>query len=210
MSRLKELLEERDISIAELARMVGTTHATISRLKSGNMQMTEHWARKIATAMKIGVAEIFGEVIPPMTPGMRVLGEVQAGVWKEAEVADELRYPPLPILPDHVYSKVTQFALRVRGESMNRVVQDGMYIVCASWPELGREPEDGDLVVVERRRAGLVETTLKRVRMENGSVVFVPDSTDARWQEPVRIGDLGDGEEIAIIALAIGKYERFT
>lgn len=210
MNRLKELREERDLSIADLARLVGTSHATISRLESGKMQLTELWARKIATAMKIAVAEIFGEVIPSMTPGMAVLGEVQAGVWKEAEVADELRYPPLPIFPDHVYSKVRQFALRVRGDSMNRVVQDGMYIVCASWPELGREPEDGDLVVVERRRAGLIETTLKRVRIENGSVVFVPDSTDPRWQEPVRIDHLGDGEEIAIIALAIGKYERLA
>lgn len=210
MNRLKELREEHGLSIAALARLVGTSHATISRLESGKMQLTELWARKIATVMKIGVAEIFGEVMTPMTPGMAVLGEVQAGVWKEAEVADELRYPPLPILPDHVYSKVRQFALRVRGDSMNRVVQDGMYIVCASWPELGREPEDGDLVVVERRRAGLIETTLKRVRIEKGSLVFVPDSTDPRWQEPVRIDHLGDGEEIAIIALAIGKYERFA
>lgn len=210
MNRLKDIREARDLTQAQLAEMVGTTPATISRLESGPMQMTENWARRIAGALKVNVSELFGEIVPAFNSGLPVLGEVQAGVWCEAEVADTLRYPPLPIFPDPLYSSKAQFALRVRGESMNKVVQDGAFIVCVSWAEVGRDPKENDLVVVERRRAGLVETTIKRIKIIAGEVSLVPDSTDPRWQSPITLESGTDGEEAAITALVVGKYERLA
>lgn len=210
MNRLKDIREARDLTQAQIAEMVGTAPATISRLESGAMQMTEVWARRIAKALNLHLSEVFGEVVPPAYPGMAVLGEVQAGVWCEAEVADALRYPPLPIFPDPLYSSKAQYALRVRGESMNRVVRDGSYIVCVSWAEIGRDPREGDLVVVERRRAGLVETTVKRIKFAGGQMVLAPDSDDPKWQNPIPLGTGSDAEEAAITALVVGKYERFS
>lgn len=174
------------------------------------MQMTENWAKRIATALNLHVSELFGEVVPAAYNGMAVLGEVQAGVWRETEVADTLRYPPLPIFPDPLYSSKAQFALRVRGESMNKVVRDGVYIVCVSWAELGRDPKENDLVVVERRRAGLIETTMKRIKIVSGKTTLMPDSDDPKWQAPLHLESGVDGEEAAIIALVVGKYERLS
>jgi transcriptional regulator with XRE-family HTH domain len=207
MNRIRELRESRGLTLAQLADRVGTSHATIQRLEAGKMRLTQDWADKISAALKVQFSEIFGDIVPAAMSGLSVLGEVQAGVWREVEAADEPKYPPLPIGSDPRYSGKNQFALVVRGESMNRVVHDGAYIVCVSWADLGRAPRDGDLVVVERRRDGLVETTIKRIKLQDQSILLVPDSNDPRWQTPIVLDGGLENDEIVITALVIGKYE---
>ena len=196
--------------MVQLAEAVGTSHATIQRLESGKMQLTEQWADRIAAALAVHLTEIFGEIVPAKSHGLPVLGEVQAGIWREADVVDEPKTRYLPIGADQRYSTATQFALLVRGESMNRVVRDGAYIVCVSWSELGRSPKDKDLVVVDRRRDGLVETTVKRIKLENKTITLVPDSDDPRWQSPIVLEGGLESDDIVIKALVVGKYEPLS
>lgn len=210
MNWIRQLRESKGLTLAQLAERVGTSHATIQRLESGKMRLTQDWASKISSALSVPISEIFGEIVPAAVTGLPVLGEVQAGIWREAEVADEHKYLPLPIGADPRYSSASQFALLVRGESMNRVVRDGAYIVCVTWAELGRAPRDNDLVIVERRRDGLIETTVKRIKLENKKVLLMPDSDDARWQTPIVLDGGLESDEIAITALVIGKYESLT
>lgn len=210
MNRIRHLREAKGLTLAQLADRIGTSHATVQRLESGKMKLTQDWATKIGSALAVPISEIFGEIVPATSPGLSVLGKVQAGIWRETEVADEPKYSPLPIGPDPRYSPDIQFALLVQGESMNRVVRDGAYIVCVSWAELGRAPRDNDLVVVERRRDGLIETTVKRIKIDNKKVLLLPDSDDPRWQTPLALEGGMENDEIAITALVIGKYETFT
>jgi SOS-response transcriptional repressor LexA len=210
MNRIRQIRAEKGMNSTQLGKLVGTTHATISRLETGEMQLTQQWAERIAKALDVHLAEIFGDIVPARTTGLPVLGEVAAGVWREAELTDAPKDSPLPIGSDPAYPNVRQFALRVAGESMNRIVQDGAYIVCVSWADLGRPPRESDLVVVERRRDGLVETTVKRIRTIDQQVCLVPDSDNQRWQKPIPLGGGLDGDEIAIVALVVGKYERIS
>jgi SOS-response transcriptional repressor LexA len=174
------------------------------------MRLNQDWIDKISAALSVQLSEIFGDIVPAALDGLPVLGEVQAGVWRETEVADEPKHSPLPIGPDPRYSGKRQFALVVRGESMNRVVQDGAYIVCVSWADLGRAPRDNDLVVVERRREGLVETTVKRIKLQDKKVWLMPDSDDPRWQTPIVFDGGLEHDEIVITALVIGKYQSLS
>jgi transcriptional regulator with XRE-family HTH domain len=207
MNRIKELRESRGLTLAQLADRVGTSHATIQRLESGKMRLNQDWIDKISAALNVQLSEIFGEIVPATPDGLPVLGEVQAGVWRETEVADEPKHAPLPIGLDPRYSGKRQFALVVRGESMNRIVQDGAYIVCVTWADLGRAPRDNDLVVVERRRDGMVETTVKRIKLQDKKVWLMPDSHDPRWQTPIVLDGGMENDEIVITALVVGKYE---
>lgn len=210
MNRIKELREKRGLTLAQLAELVGTSHATIQRLESSKMKLTQEWANRLAQVLSVQLAEVFGEIVPAVIDGLPVLGTVQAGVWREVDVADEPKYAPLPISHDSRYPASAQFALMVRGTSMNRIVQDGAYIVCVSWAQLGRNPRDRDLVVVERRRDGLVETTVKRITLQNKKIILLPDSDDPRWQSPIELEGGLENDEIAITALVIGKYETLA
>jgi transcriptional regulator with XRE-family HTH domain len=210
VNRIKELRESRGLTLAQLADRVGTSHATIQRLESGKMRLNQDWIDKISAALSVQISEIFGDIVPATPDGLPVLGEVQAGVWRETEIADEPKHGSLPIGLDPRYSGKRQFALVVRGESMNRVVQDGAYIVCVSWADLGRAPRDNDLVVVERRRDGMVETTVKRIKLQDKKVWLTPDSDDPRWQAPIVFDGGLEHDEIVITALVVGKYQSLA
>lgn len=208
MNRIKELRLARNLTQAQLAEMVGTTDATIQRLETGRRQLTERWAAQISTVLGVDVTEVFGQVLPATASGLPVLGEVQAGVWRENDVLDEPKHQPLPLGPDPRYQGKTQFALLVLGESMNKVFTPGTFIVCVSWSDLGRQPREGDIVVVERRRDGMVETTVKRIAIQNRKLVLMPDSTDPRFQNPIELEGSLERDEIAITALVVGRYEQ--
>ena len=210
MNRIKELRDKRGLTLAQLADLLDTSHATIQRLESGKMKLTQEWAERLAGPLNVRMVEVFGDVVPATVDGLPVLGSVQAGVWRETDVADEPKCGPIPISPDARYPGKRQFALRVVGTSMNRVVQEGSYIVCVSWAELGRQPRDGDLVVVERRRDGLIETTIKRIQISNRKILLMPDSDDPRWQSPLELEGGLENDEIAITALVVGKYQQFS
>lgn len=209
MNRIKELREKAGFSQYKLADLVGTTAATIQRIETGKRPLSEKWARAIADALGLQVAEIFGNILPANPIGIQVIGEVAAGVWKEHEQVDEQKYPPVPIAFDPRYQPETQFALYVRGESMNLTIGNGEFAICVQWREIGRGPRDGDLVVVERRRDGLVESTIKRVMIKAQKLFLMPESSDPKWQTPLELELPGglENDEIVLVALVIGRYQ---
>jgi transcriptional regulator with XRE-family HTH domain len=207
MNRIKDLRVQKNLTQAQLAELIGTTDATVQRLETNKRQLTQKWAEKIAIALGVDVSQIFHAILPATTDGLIVAGEVQAGVWREIDVSDEPKYPPIPLGPDPRYTAKAQFALLVQGESMNKVLPSGAYIVCVPWAELGRDAKDGDLVVVERRRDGMVETTVKRISVRQRKTVLMPESTDPRFQAPIELNGNIELDEIAITALVVGRYQ---
>lgn len=208
MNRIKELRIERNLTQAQLAEMVGTTDATIQRLETGRRQLTERWAEQISTVLGVDVSEVFGRILPATTAGLPVIGEVQAGVWREIDFVDEPKHPQLPLGPDPRYHGKQQFALLVQGESMNKIFAPGTFIICVSWSDVGRQPREGDIVVVERRRDGMVETTVKKIAVQNRKLVLMPESTDPRFQNPIELEGSLERDEIVITALVVGRYEQ--
>lgn len=63
MNRIKELREQRGWSLVETARRAETTDATISRLETGERQLTEKWLRVLAQVFGVHPAEILGGTI---------------------------------------------------------------------------------------------------------------------------------------------------
>lgn len=51
MNRIKELREAAGLSAEQLAKAIGTTQPTVTRLENGARQLTEHWMRKLAKAL---------------------------------------------------------------------------------------------------------------------------------------------------------------
>ena len=83
MNRIKELRAIHNLTQAQLAERLGTTDATIQRLETGKRQLTQRWAEQIAGTLGLDVTEVFGKILPVSTAGLSVIGEVQAGVWRD-------------------------------------------------------------------------------------------------------------------------------
>lgn len=138
-----------------------------------------------------------------------IVGRVEAGAWREAE-----RYGDMPeeifapMLPDRRYPADQQWAVYVVGDSVNEIIADGEIAHCLDIGG-GREPQNGDLVVVERIReqGGLIETTIKEIRRANGVIELWPRSTNPDFNGPVKLGvDRDDGVEVRIRGIVLGAY----
>lgn len=143
---------------------------------------------------------------PEATPTTRipVKGEVQAGYWVEAqELLAEEQYIVHYDLPE-IYKGFPVFALKVRGQSINRILPDGSHAICIKLYDWNEQPIDGDYVVVQQQNPqGLVEATIKRLRIDSDGVRWLwPASDSPEHQAPIRMN--GTEDEVEIWAIVIG------
>lgn len=223
------------IPVFEAARLAGARERllelslpTVTRGglgKAGEAHRSQAWMRVKALADAAQAGE--PGTLPPAMPGVvKVRGEVEAGAWREAYEWPESEWLSLP-LPPGPHNINDLFALKVRGPSMDLVYPDGSYVVCKPLWKVGRQPRSGERVVVERRRAGLVEATIKELEIQrDGRVMLWPRSSSPAYQAPVELtgGSLSgwgladgaatflheglaeSGMEIAVTALVVGKF----
>jgi len=142
---------------------------------------------------------------------LEVRGEVRERAWIEMDQPPPGRAAKtIPVPPNPKYGRAPQFAMLVTGPCANSVAEDGEYVIVASWKELGREPLDGDLVVVRRERAMTYEDTIKRVH-HVGDVVELRSVSDDPGHQAKYVLDSKSNRDIKIriIGLVIGKYTEF-
>ncbi len=160
----------------EVADALGweTTKGTIAKLENRAMALSLDYILGIAQALGAHPAEIIDGSAGSNGRKVPVLGAVAAGNWREAigfsdetiTIPDSLRGPNL-------------FALRVDGDSMDRVVPDGGLAVI--------DPDDlslidGRIYVVCNSSH---ETTMKRYRASPASLIPVSNNPS---HKPIEIG----------------------
>jgi len=135
--------------------------------------------------------------------GLRLWGEVAAGVWTEVIERQEAEFDCVPVAPDSRYPVNAQYALKIKGNSVNRVAKDGTIIVCVDIAEAGVQVRPGDLVWVERHRGSLVEATVKRIRQGREGLELWPESDDPSHQEKLSLKPRKGDTTIAVRGLVI-------
>ena len=225
---LKEALAFSGLSGAELARrMTARLGRSIDRAAVQKMQLDAK-PRRIKADEMIAISEITG-FAPPSThqveselddlyapnganslirqsavAQVHIRGSVQAGTWNEFDEYQDTDMETVPTVMGK-WAGYEQFAYKITGPSMNQArIFDGDFVVCVPYFLAAKGHKTGDLVVVERRRGGLVERTVKQVDFSNGDCKLWPRSDDPRFQLPIPCkGPEPDGTEIEIIGLVI-------
>lgn len=116
--------------------------------------------------------------------GLEVVSDVQAGNWLEVTTIDDPSEPEiLPVARDPRFPRAQQYALRVRGDSMDQQFPDGTYVTCVDFWEAGVPLRDGLIVHVQRTRDGgqLVEVTVKAIERIDGKFWLAPRSSNPKW-----------------------------
>lgn len=110
-----QLLNERDMSQAELARRIGLDQNKLNKSLTGKRRITV--AEMDAIKAALGTAQPIARAIP-------IIGQVAAGNWKEAIQRPIDAMPsPDPSIPPRA------FALRVSGDSMDQLVDEGGTVI---------------------------------------------------------------------------------
>lgn len=210
--RLREVIDERKTDMKAVSLGAGLNETAVFELLKKGKDPKLSTLTKVVQFLQLSYDELISGAVPSLTPkSVPVVGETAAGLWLEPDSWDEAKYPPVPFVPTR-YAELEQRAYRVVGPSMNaKGIHDGTFVITVSYWDVRTQPQDGDIVVVERSRdGGLVERTLKQVIVHPDRIELMPRSTDERYREPFIIprnnGAPEETIEIQIVALVIGSY----
>lgn len=132
---IRQMRKRAGLTMEELAsRMVPEiTLATVAKLETGQMGLTLDYINEIARVLNCSPGELIGSNDAPGARMMPVLGDIAAGNWAE-EIARTDEFLPVP---DDIAGP-RAFALRPRGDSMDKLVPDGGFVVI--------DPDQCDLI----------------------------------------------------------------
>jgi len=189
-------------SQSRLAEAVGVSRPAVTQWESGATTPDPDNAALIGRALgRSAHWIIYGEEMASRL--MPVRGEVAAGVWREVE---DLDLDPIPVAAHPDFPAAAQYGLLVRGNSMNLIARDSEYLHVVDVLDTGFAPRPGDLVVVQKRRHGRVEATVKRLAANGTGLALKAESDDPRYQGDLPLGPSDDETEIVISGIVIGKY----
>lgn len=128
-NRIRELRDERELTIEDLSESTGLSVSYVSRLESGERNLSVKNLNLFAHALNVSPQEILAEVEPKSRNVIAVMGRIGAG----AEIMpDEEQIPP-----EGLYEIETPFpipedalAFEVSGESMWPRYDEGDIIIC--------------------------------------------------------------------------------
>lgn len=200
--RIRKAREAAGLTQEELAAAVGHTRGAVAQWEGGTTQPRRKALALISRATGKPTSWL-EHGIEPSFNGLYAVGEVAAGLWKEGSV--EYVKVGLPVAPHPDYPAELQRLYQIRGESVNRIVQDGEYIHCVSVQDSAITPQHGDLVVVRRMEHDLAEYTAKRLIRDGKRWILRPESNDKQWQADIVL-DGDDSTNIMITDIIIAKW----
>ncbi|MFG1184390.1 helix-turn-helix domain-containing protein [Xanthobacter aminoxidans] len=223
---LRFVLKEMGISATELAKRAGVAATTLTRPLNDpghKFTLTTKTISRIAEASGISpgpffsapdlatasLASVFDDRVydpkrwgePGSAPGLTaIVGEAEAGAWREPEIADVGLYPPL-LLRSSNYEPKDCFGLVMRGRSLEKIANDGDVLFCVRLEASGRAPIAGDVVIVERRTPDdrWIEVSARVIaRGAHGPVLHFA-SRDYRFVDEIPYPPEGDDKSVKII-----------
>lgn len=207
-------LEENEISLSDIREQTGISSLDMKAFcTDAESAETLRHEEVIFQVFGISIAGIIAEFASSATTPnhLPVTGILRAGAWLESiefETSDSV-----PVLPDLRFAARDQFVMQVQGPSMNELVSHGDYVHCVDWQKTEFSLEDEMIVVVQRQRQGLTESTLRQVAIsKEGDINLVSRSSDERHQPPIPLTPdqvTDDGCSVVIQAMVIGHFQPF-
>jgi len=213
---IQGVLDRQGWSAGRFAKKAGVAPSTVTRA----LDPAYEFVPSTRTLAKLAaVADEPPPILPPTPRQSQIVPaflpvryRAQAGHWVEIEFEEPLAQFSHAVAPDPRYVAWAQWLELVVGDSINLKIPAGQYAHVVDAIDMGYAANDGDWVVVERRRGSLRERTIKQIGIDRGAVQLWPRSTNPKWSDPVSITDgCRDGEtiEVEIVGLVIGSYNPF-
>lgn len=217
IDRIEQRLKSLNITSAEAARRAKLGESFVRDILRGKTKSPSAVnMAKLAEALQTTPEALMGaekpdniQVVEIPVTGLAVVSDVQAGNWLEVTVLEDYEHETIPVARDPRFPRARQYALHVRGDSMDEHYPDGCYVTCVEYWDSGVSLKPGLHVHVERQRAGgqMVEITIKEVDQDDEGFLLIPKSSNEKWQA-IRVTDHDDEDVVLIKGIVTGNWRR--
>jgi transcriptional regulator with XRE-family HTH domain len=190
--RIRKARDDAEMTQGQLAVAVGVTRGAVAQWESD--EATPRWAKLHAIARATGAKPSW--LIYEEDVGLKVVGEIAVGIWREPSVVFREYIGPIAAHPQ--YSASAQHLWRVADESIAAVASRGSFLHGIELAEAGIAAQDGDLLVVRRHDNAKIEYTVRYLAVVNGRQFLRAADGVPDW--PV-------DSTTDILDLIIGKWE---
>lgn len=202
-------MAERGLKPARWAKQSAVAANSLYNFLNGHSEgLDDRTFAKLARTAEVPIWRLTGEQPEPPSPTtVWVSGHVEAGTFREAIEWDRSLWYPVDVpVPTRFRGKAK--ALEPRGSSMNLVYPPGSVVIWVDVLDF-RPARDGDRVVVYAYRAdGMIEATVKELRIDGTNRWLWPRSDDPAHQVPINTTSPGDEfTSIEIKGIVVGSYK---
>mgnify|MGYP000881001083 CR=1 FL=1 len=197
---IRAIRDRFDLTQRELADVAGVTENAVSKWENGYSEPRMGAIERIAACYGLRKGDIIedgGMMRPTPTPDgfveVPLYGSIAAGTPIEMLPVDETH--PIPAIVRDRYPGA--FLLRVRGESMNRVIPDGCYALIEPAQTVERDGKPYAVCV------NGYDATIKRVHKLANGYELIPDSTDPTYRSQVFDYGVEGTDEITVIGRVV-------
>ena len=193
--RIRRARKARNMSQMELAKRVGTVYQRVSGWERGEVAPGMASLKRLAEALGVSLDWLIAGKGPMFGPGSEprefkpllipVYGSVPGG--PPYDPGDPGVIDTMAVSPDYASREV--FGLVVKGDSMAPTLRDGDKILVAK----DIQARSGNVVVV---RVNHGEYTVKRLRVEKGVVILMPDNSSF---QPIVLGPEDEPEIVGVV-----------
>ena len=207
MLRLKEIRDAQGMTQQQMADALGMHLTNYNKLENGKTDMTVSRMEQLAQILHCAPSDL---ISPPFSVRIVSVRQfIEAGSWSESPVWHEDDWYNVAVPDDVEYRHFALYGAQTRGPSMNKRYPEGSALIYTSIFETGESPAAGRRYIVETERPdGMREATVKTLwRDEAGEFWLLPESTDPRYQQPLRLSD-GDGNVVRIVGRVVFSVLR--
>ncbi|XP_021108270.1 uncharacterized protein LOC110347610 [Heterocephalus glaber] len=201
---LKRLMEIKSGSVKAFSEEVGLAYTTVrSILERGIFNAKVENVIKICKGLDIKPEDIMGIEKPKVESSIEtlpvkkipVVSKISAGlpIYSEENLIDYIYFAT-----DKIDSNKEEFGLKVSGDSMDKIFQDGDVVVI----EKDSTVENGQLGVV---MINGYNATVKRIRYNGDQIILIPESNNPNHYPQV----YGLNDEVKIVGRVVASQRLF-
>lgn len=205
--RIKEVRQRLNLNKVEMAKKLKVAEGTIRNWESGKSEPNFKRAREIAHVLDVDENWLIGvddssDVSQDDEVTLNYYGTVAAGNFETVPLEDGNIKVPKSAFKNAKAEDC--FALKVNGDSMNKVLSNGSYIVIHDYRNITTPVLNTSDLLLIRNGSG---HTIKRVRLTDTKIHFEPDSYIDEFKTETYDRDLS--EDIEVVGKVIYNFRQF-